>query len=295
MDKRALMIVNPASGNIENQTAMVDNIILNTSDYLLSVWNTTGQGDEEKVHQLLEQNCYELIMVGGGDGTIKLVASQLEGHQVPLLPIPFGSANGLSSCLGIQTWEDSIFALKAGNTIQMDVLNVNGEVCLHLCDFGFNAGLIKRFEESDERGMGSYFKSSVAQLFENNKYSFNLQINGEKKLIYAKMLVIANGDRYGTGAKINPTGKLDDGHFEIIALNPDSLKEWMALMVGFIREDFSELDFVQTFRGDRASIENLENAAFHIDGEMVAQTAKVDIQLSKMKIEFYTNFATQVK
>lgn len=294
MGKHALLIVNPASGNKDNQTELVDNISFNATNYTMSVWNTTGNGDELKIKNLLKKNNYDLVIVGGGDGTIKLIASQLEGLKIPLLPLPFGSANGLSSCLGIQTWEDSIEALKSGNTIQMDVLDVNGEICLHLCDFGFNAGLIKRFEESDERGMGSYFKSSVAQVFENNKFCFNLELNGKRKMVDTKMLVIANGDRYGTGAKINPTGKMDDGKFEIIVLNPDNLKEWMALTIGFIREDFSDLDFVQTFSGQEVTIENMDNAAFHIDGEMVNPQEKVEIRLSKMKIEFYTNFVTEV-
>jgi len=293
MGKRALLIINPTSGNLANQTEIVENICINATDYTISVWNTTGDDDGQKIQQIIRNTQYDLVMVGGGDGTIKLVASQLENFGVPLLPIPLGSANGLSSCLGIQTWEDSILALQQANTIQMDVMDVNGEVCLHLCDFGFNAGLIKKFEERDERGMGSYFKSSMAQVFEKNKYRFTIKLNGEKIQANAKMLVIANGDRYGTGAKINPTGKMDDGKFEIIVLNPDSLKEWMALTVGFIREDFSELDFVQTYGGGKVTIENLDNAAFHIDGEMKDQQHQVEIQLKKMKIEFFTNFGIE--
>lgn len=290
MGKRALLIINPAAGNLQNQTELIEIVCLQANEYTVSVWNTTGKDDEQKIENLLRQNSCDLLMVGGGDGTIKLVASQMEGLHIPLLPIPFGSANGLCSCLGIKTWEDSIRALNLGNTIQMDVLDVNGEVCLHLCDFGFNAGLIGKFEESDERGMATYFRSSLAQVFENNKFRFNLELDGGRETVTAKMLVIANGDRYGTGAKINPTGKMDDGKFEVIVLNPDSLKEWMALTVGFIREDFSNLDFVQTFViGDSVLIENLDKAAFHIDGETKAPVDKVKIQLKKAKIEVYTN------
>jgi len=295
MGKHALLIVNPASGNLENQAELVQNIILNASDFTVSVWNTTGEADGPKIRELIEGSDYELIIVGGGDGTIKLVASELENqkHAPPILPIPFGSANGLSSCLGIQNWEDSVTALKAGGTIMMDILDINGEACLHLCDFGFNAGLIKKFEERDERGMGSYFKSSLAQAFENNKFIFGIEANGEKKNVNAKMLVIANGDRYGTGAKINPGGKLDDGKFEIIVLNPDNLKEWMALTMAFIREDFSHLDFVQTIVADKATVENLHQANFHIDGEMKEQPERVEVKLKKTKIKFYSNFVSQ--
>jgi diacylglycerol kinase family enzyme len=292
MKKRALLIVNPVSGNNENQNELVNQICQQASTCEVEVWYTTGTNDEQKIRALLESKPYELLMVGGGDGTIKLVASQMEGLRIPLLPIPFGSANGLCSCLGIEVWEDSIKALDLGKTIQMDVLDVNGELCLHLCDFGFNAGLIKKFEESDERGMMTYFKSSVSQIFENNKYRFTLSLNGEEKQVNAKMLVIANGDRYGTGAKINVEGKLDDGLFEVIILNPDSLLEWTTLTLGFIRENFSDLNFVQTYCTRKVTIENPDNAAFHIDGEMKEHPRTVDIGLSKMKIEVYCNYPT---
>ncbi|MCL6261043.1 NAD(+)/NADH kinase [Aquiflexum sp. TKW24L] len=290
MKKRALLIVNPTSGKLENQTELVKQICHLATNYAVTVWYTTGNGDEQKIKLLLQEN-FDLIMVAGGDGTIKLVASQMDGIKIPLLPIPFGSANGLCSCLGIEVWEDSIKALNMGNTIQMDMLDVDGELCLHVCDFGLNAGLIKKFEESDERGMMGYFKGSLSQIFENNKNNFTLEFNGERMHFNAKMLVIANGDRYGTGAKINPTGKLDDGIFEVIVLNPDSFKEWTALTLGFIREDFSTLDFVQTFKMDRVNIENHGHTDFHIDGEMKEPQSTIGISMSDMKIEMYTNFA----
>lgn len=290
MEQKALLIVNPASGNLENQDELVKQVCRQSAGYSVAVWYTTGKGDGEKIKALLKKTKYDLLMVGGGDGTIKLVASQLEGMKVPLLPIPFGSANGLCSCLGIQVWEDSINALHLGKTIQMDVLDVNGELCLHLCDFGFNADLIKKFEESDERGMMTYFKSSVSQIFENNKYRFTLSVNGEEKQVNAKMLVIANGDRYGTGAKINASGKMDDGLFEVIVLNPDSLLDWTTLTLGFIRENFSDLDFVRTYKTQKITIENPDYAAFHIDGEMKEHPKTVEIKLNKMKIEVFTNF-----
>ncbi|MCH7398010.1 NAD(+)/NADH kinase [Belliella sp. DSM 107340] len=289
MQKQALLIVNPASGNLDNKTELIEEISKNTTDYSITEWNTTGEGDDQKILQLLENGTYDLIMVAGGDGTIKLVGSQMEGINIPLLPIPFGSANGLCSCLGIETWEDSIRALYGGSIINMDVLDVNGDICLHVCDFGFNAGLIKKFEESDERGMGSYFKSSLAQAFENNKYKFNIHVNGERKTISAKMLVIANGDRYGTGVKINPNGKMDDGKFEIVVLNPDSLKEWIALSIAFMKEDLSDLGFVQTYTTEKITIENLNNASCHVDGEIKEDKKNITIKMNGTKIKFHSN------
>lgn len=291
MVKKALFIINPISGEIENRDELINNITEEVPGYDVTVWETTGENDERKIAEKVKSSSFELIMVGGGDGTIKMVATQVIDLDIPILPVPFGSANGLSACLGIFEWEDSIKALKVGQPIKMDILDVNGEVCLHLCDFGFNAALIKKFEERNERGMGAYFKSSVAQVFENNQFRFHLEINGEKSNVNAKMLVIANGEMYGTGAMINPTGKKDDGKFEIIALNPDSFKEWAKLTLGFIRGDFSDFEFVQTLACDRVIIENLDGAEFHIDGELKKRDKRVEISIKKEKIGFYTNIS----
>jgi diacylglycerol kinase (ATP) len=293
MSKQAIFIVNPASGTNDDQTEIVNRICLEAKGYAVTLWNTTGNNDEQKILELLQPGNFDLIIVGGGDGTIKMVASQMKGLQIPLLPVPFGSANGLCSCLGIETWEDSLSAMQSGNLIQMDVLDVNGELCLHICDFGFNAGLIKRFEENDQRGMMGYFKSSLSQVFENNKYTFTISLHDEIIEVKAKMLVIANGDRYGTGAKINPKGKLDDGKFEIVVLNPDSVKEWTTLTLGFIKEDFSDLEFVRTYSTKSVVIENPDDAEFHIDGEIKEQKGTVAIKLSERKIRIYSNFTSK--
>jgi len=68
----------------------------------------------------------------------------------------------------------------------------------------------------------------------------------------AKMLVIANGDRYGTGAIINPEGKIDDGVFEIIALNPEGLSEMVALSVDFFRGTIHQSPFVKNLESKKS-------------------------------------------
>ncbi|MFC4872952.1 diacylglycerol/lipid kinase family protein [Negadavirga shengliensis] len=287
--KNALFIINPISGNIENKDELVDEIIQDIFGYQVSIWKTTGKDDEQKVRALLEETCPDLLMIGGGDGTIKMVVSQISNLECPILPVPFGSANGLAKCLGINDWEDSLSALGKGQVIKMDMLDINGELCLHLCDFGFNAGLIKKFEEGDERGMIAYFKNSLSQMFETRPNRYHLQVDGMSMDILSKMLVVANGQMYGTGAKINPGGNIDDGVFEIISLNPEGIQDWLSLTLGFITEDFSDLDFVKTWKGKNAQIENIDGAAFHIDGEMREESRFISVRLKENKLNMFNN------
>jgi YegS/Rv2252/BmrU family lipid kinase len=284
MKKQALFILNPFSGDIPNKESLAEEIIENMHAYDVFLWKTTGEKDHDKITKLLSEGDYDRLVVGGGDGTIKMVVENYTQGKSKLLIVPFGSANGLATCFGIKTWEESIYCLHADKSIDMDILEINGESCLHLCDFGFNADLIKHFEEGNERGMVAYFKSSLKSFFEIEPYLFSLELGKDVETFQARMLIIANGDKYGTGATINPGAKMDDGLFEIIALNPENLQDWLALTYGIVRKDLSNLPFVKKWQTEEVVINNTGRAPFHIDGEMVETTEKYHVKVKQEKV-----------
>ena len=284
MKKQALFILNPFSGDIPDKESLAGEIIDNMEAYDVFLWKTTGQEDNKKFRKLLSEKDYDLLVVGGGDGTIKMVVENYRQGTSKLLSVPFGSANGLATCFGINTWEESLDCLYADKFIDMDILEINGESCLHLCDFGFNADLIKHFEEGNERGMVAYFKSSLRSFFEIEPYHFSLELGNEVETFQARMLIIANGDKYGTGATINPGAKMDDGLFEIIALNPENLQDWLALTYGIVRQDLSNLSFVKSWQTEEVVISNTGRAPFHVDGEMVETTGKFHVKVKQEKV-----------
>lgn len=280
-------MLNPFSGDLPDKDEIVESIMDQMTGYTLKLWKTTGDKDGEKIKALLKEVQYELILVGGGDGTIKTVAQALESKKCCLLPIPLGSANGLATCLGIETWKDSLKLLGEGTRKPMDLLEVNGQVCLHLCDLGFNADLVRKFEDGDERGMVSYFKNSLASFFEIKPYRFQVQTGSESQWVDAKMLVIANGSKYGTGATINPNSRMDDGIFEVIALNPDGLSDWLELSYAMIKKDFSHLDFVRSWSCQSVTLSNPDKAPFHIDGEMAESPKEIKVGIRKREVCLY--------
>lgn len=280
-------MLNPFSGDLPDKDEIVESIMDQMTGYTLKLWKTTGDKDGEKIKALLKEVQYELILVGGGDGTIKTVAQALESKKCCLLPIPLGSANGLATCLGIETWKDSLKLLGEGTRKPMDLLEVNGQVCLHLCDLGFNADLVRKFEDGDERGMVSYFKNSLASFFEIKPYRFQVQTGSESQWVDAKMLVIANGSKYGTGATINPNSRMDDGIFEVIALNPDGLSDWLELSYAMIKNDFSHLDFVRSWSCQSVTLSNPDKAPFHIDGEMAESPKEIKVGIRKREVCLY--------
>jgi diacylglycerol kinase (ATP) len=290
MKEKILYVLNPISGSGVDRDAILRSLERLAGDSPLEVFETKGKNDRDRIREKIRTKKPDQIWIGGGDGTIRMVVSALENLDIPLAIIPIGSANGLATCLDINDTEDAFSAIKSGKTEKLDVLKINNdEICLHLSDFGFNAGLIKKFEEEEtERGMMAYFRSSLRQFQEMKPYTFDFYIGGKETQVEAKMLIIANGDRYGTGAIINPAGKIDDGKFEIIALNPDGIDEMTEISVAMFTGTLDESENVKIWSGNKAIINNPEGADFQIDGEVMPATEKIEVICDPNKYRFFS-------
>lgn len=290
MNKKLLLVINPVSGTIQDKTETVAMIKekLENQHLQLTVWETTGKDDQAKIRKLIQQDKFDAVLIGGGDGTIKMVVEAVLDADHAVGIIPLGSANGLATSLEIANLDEAIEAIIEEEEIKMDAIKINGELSLHLSDFGFNASLIKKFEDGGERGMLSYFKSSVAQLFDVQPYRFKIAIGGKVEQIEAKMLVIANGNKYGTGALINPLGKINDGFFEIITLNPTGIEDWVKVSIALFRGNLNEMESVRIWKASKAEITNLDGADFQIDGELFGKIGRVIVEVYDKPIRFFT-------
>src|SRR5690606_8902968 len=122
--------------SIQDKTETVAQIqeALQDHHFQLQVWETTGEDDQEKIKLLIKEDPVEAILVGGGDGTIKMVAEGILNSDQRIGIIPLGSANGLATSLEISGLEDAIGAVAQGEEIKMDAIMINGELSLHLSD-----------------------------------------------------------------------------------------------------------------------------------------------------------------
>ncbi|PZX51449.1 diacylglycerol/lipid kinase family protein [Algoriphagus chordae] len=289
MTKKCLLILNPISGDNGITGAELKEMAeVHLSNYEISLWETTGKDDDEKILQQFEELKPELVLIGGGDGTIKLVSKSLHGKDVPLGVLPLGSANGLAKCLGINDIVDTWESIRQEQAHAVDAIHINGELCLHLADFGMNANLIKKFEQEEKRGMIGYVKHSLKEIFGAEVKKYRLTIDEESIEVEAKMIVIANGDQYGTGALINCGGLINDGKFEVIALNPQTADDYIRSSIRLFRGDLHRDEVCTAWRMKSCEIVNIENAEFQIDGEMIGKPAAIEAKIEKHAFRFYT-------
>ncbi|WPR73861.1 diacylglycerol/lipid kinase family protein [Algoriphagus sp. NG3] len=282
-----LFVYNPISGDNGLDREELDEMIEEKlGDYSVHLYETSGADDHKSIQQQIQNLNPDLVIAAGGDGTVKLVAASMEGPSIPIAIIPLGSANGLAKCMGIGTLEDSWEVIRRFKVQDIDSININGEICLHLADFGINANLIQKFEQDESRGMLGYVKHSFGEIFGTDSMKFKLKIENEIIDLTAKMVVIANGDRYGTGAVVNCKGVMDDGKFEVIAINPETAEHYLKMTLAFMTGDLDEVEGIKSWSVSKCEISNLEGAEFQIDGEIMKSPSQVSVKIEKHAFKF---------
>lgn len=285
MKKNILLVVNPISGDIDKLeiTTMVSEFAKNLG-VNLEVYTTSGEDDIENIKNLYDKSLFERILVAGGDGTIKMVAEAMEEHDVVLGILPAGSANGLAVDLNLpDSIEENLQIAFSNKAKAIDMISINGKKSIHLSDIGLNADLVKNYENGSIRGKIGYVLQSVSTLIDLEP-PFFATITGDFPTVSceARMIVIANSQKYGTGVTINPAGLMDDGLFELVILKNMDLVLFGKIITGNMPLDDEDVEIIST---NKATIKTNQPVNFQIDGEYCGKQTELEIAILHQQIK----------
>lgn len=284
--KNVLLVVNPISGDLDKSDLIgAVHEFTATNDIEILVYETTGKSDAKQIQSLYNQYSPQRIIVAGGDGTIKMVAEAVEEHDVIIGILPAGSANGLSVDLNLPpTIEENLPIAFLNHYIEMDMICINGKKSIHLSDIGLNADLVKNYEESDVRGFWGYALQAFSTLKDSEEpFVATITANNITVDHTARMIVIANSQKYGTGVIINPNGAMNDGKFELVILKNLDILLIGKIITGNMPIDSDDVVIIST---ERATITTDYPVNFQIDGEYCGEQTSLQIHIlhKQMKI-----------
>lgn len=284
--ERILLVVNPVAGGTD-KTELIDIVSagVGARGASLEVYETScDYNNEQKIKDLVRDIAPQRVLVAGGDGTIQLVAGILMDTETPMGVLPAGSANGFAVSLDIPpTIEEQLAIALGNNVVDTDILEIDGHICIHLADLGVNAELVKNYEQGNIRGKLGYVLQSIPSLISADfPYTFNIEANGQQYTWSGILLVIANADKFGTGAIINPTGKINDGKFEVIVFKNFDVPAIIKTLNGQLTPD---MDFVDIISTDHAVITTTDDVPFQVDGEFIGNRRKTVAKVAKNKVK----------
>lgn len=270
---RLLFIINLHSGNNTVDWAVEIANYFHPLNHIIELYQLPKHCNIQIIKERIALFAPHQVIAVGGDGTVGLVAESLMQGNIPLGILPAGSANGLAKELGISTKPaDALEILLRGRTKKIHLIIINDKLCIHLSDIGLNAYAMKKFGSQRGRGMWGYLIASLKVLWQNPRMEIEMQMDKKVMKIQAEMIVIANATKYGSGAVINPIGKIDDALFEAIVVKKISIREIFKMIFS---HEFYDLRKTEVFQTNNLAIRSVKKVHFQIDGEYLGKVNEV--------------------
>ncbi|MEH0155718.1 diacylglycerol kinase family protein [Limibacter armeniacum] len=279
---KVLAVINPISGDTDKSdfiTILSSEIEKRNGE--LSLYYTSGENDDLKLLEAINESKPDRILAVGGDGTMLMVARNLINRSQKMAIIPMGSANGMATELEIPiNLRDAIeVALDSSNTLKLDLILINGRhYGIHIGDVGVNAQIVEGFEKEGSRGMLSYAKHFLNALQEAEMIKFEILADGKTYFREGYMLAFANAQKYGTGIILNPKGKLTDGRFEICIVKDKSFESIISAGLTKLSPFFVNEDSVEVISCKRATVKMENSQTLQVDGEVLGKYTDIEAE-----------------
>ena len=107
----------------------------------------------------------DIIVAGGGDGTVNSVVNAIAGHDITLGVLPLGTLNHFARDLGLPlVMEEAARVIVAGHTTQIDVGEVNGRLFVNNSSVGLYPRIVQLRERYRASGVEKWVVAAWATL-----------------------------------------------------------------------------------------------------------------------------------
>jgi diacylglycerol kinase family enzyme len=228
--KRAAVIVNGSAGSGHDQDSahsLRDRFARVGLDAQVTL---AANGDEiVQAARAARDGDFDVIVGGGGDGTINAVASELAGTGKPYGVLPLGTLNHFAKDLGMPLdLDEAVQVIATGRHKQVDVGEVNGQLFLNNSSLGLYPDIVRDRERQQRRlGRGKWLAAAWASLSALRRFPFlsvRLTVEGQRLARRTPFVFIGNNEYLMEGFSIGERARLDAGTLSLyVAQHPGRL------------------------------------------------------------------------
>lgn len=229
--------------------------------------------DEKDLDHALEDP-KDLVVAAGGDGTFREIAIRLLGRNIPIVPLPLGTANNIARNLNLPSnWEEIIEGLDKPyrRPFDMGCVRVHSSSYYFLEAFGFGyyaTGLAAYRPEE-----GKSIVRSLAAFAEtvNNFFTEPTSLVLDNHDISGVYLIVEvmNTDSFGPRMKFSPDSDTSDGIFEVIRIDENNRKSLIGYFANLINGELAEQPSVLLDRGRKLEMIWTGNYPLHVDAVVI--------------------------
>ncbi|TNB70486.1 lipid kinase [Arthrobacter sp. BB-1] len=222
---------------------------------------------------------HDLVVVGGGDGTVSCAAGRLAGTGIVLGVLPLGTANDLARTLEIPNdLAGACAALAGGKVVDIDLGRANGQPFLNVASVGLSVGVTETLSPRLKRYLGpvAYGIAAVRAYARHKPFRARLEFpeGDHEPLELEDMLQVAvgNGRHYGGGNTVSPTAGIDDHLLDVYAIPGAPLREHVRIARLLKDGSFVEHRGVYHLTSRRVRLVTEPPVPVNLDGEIATVT-----------------------
>lgn len=277
MKRRALLLINPLSRS--GQTVGVQ-AAQQLRDQDLDVM----EAPIDELSLLSKTICQyrdrvDLVIIGGGDGTLRFAIDGLLSTGLPLGILPLGTANNLARSLGIPTrLSQACLTIATGTHRVIDLGIVNGHYFFNVAGIGLSAEINRRVSRTAKHRWGVLaYITTAFQVFRQAKsldatIHYGALTDAQTVSLKAKQITLCNGRYYGNGLIVADDAAIDDARLDLYGFDIQRWRQVIRLLPELRWGHHSALPNVLYLAGTRFTIETNVSRPVDVDGEILTTT-----------------------
>jgi len=219
-----------------------------------------------------------LVLVCGGDGTVRTVCGELAGTGIPVGVVPAGTGNLLARNLDLPLYIRSAIDVGLnGQDRAIDLVHITGdgiadqEHYLVMAGMGFDAAIMEGANEQLKAKVGwiAYVVSGLKNLmYPAVRVEISVD-DGPWSKHRARTIVIGNVGNLQGGLPLLPDATIDDGTIDLVLLYPRRFLSWLRVVARVLRRSPLSDETVTRMTGRKISVRAAGDTPRQIDGDSI--------------------------
>lgn len=217
----------------------------------------------------------DLVVLGGGDGTLNSAATALIKTGLPLGILPLGTANDLARTLGIPTdLREAAQVIVNGHIRRIDLGEVNGKPFFNVASLGLSVRMTRELTHDVKQRWGKlgYAVATWRALSRLRPFSAEIRYDNHAHKVRTLQISVGNGRHYGGGMTVEADAAIDDGCLNVYSLEFDRLWKLALIYPAFRRGRHGMWKEVRTISCTAVEIRTRRPQPVNTDGEITTET-----------------------
>jgi diacylglycerol kinase family enzyme/membrane-associated phospholipid phosphatase len=229
----------------------------------------------------------DVVVAAGGDGTVRVVCSEMAGTGIPVGVLPVGTGNLLARNLGVPlSHDEALDVVLRGQDRAIDIVHIEGDDMqptrfVVMAGLGLDAAIMDGAPDALKARIGwtAYVVAGARQL-SYPAVRVDISVDGAEPIRRrARTVVIGNVGSLQAGIPLLPAAEIDDGVLDVVVIAPRRFFGWLPLLWRVMTRHPRTDEKLDRYTGQSVTITTPSATPRQLDGDTVGAGKTIHAQI----------------